>query len=1067
MKKLLSFLFLSIVIIEVNCQNASVREEYISFPTYPFSEPDPVAKPGQIYPYFRFDGYSTTATGKKIKMVVLENKWIKVWMTPEIGGKVWGALDKKNNRYFIYYNNVVKFRDIAMRGAWTSGGIEFNFGRFGHAPTTATPVDYLIRNNPDGSASCFVGSIDLPSGTEWRVEVRLPGDKAWMEINSYWNNPTNMRTSLYHWQTAAADAGNDLQFYFPGNAYIDHSGNAFSWPLMSNGRDISLYRNNNYNSSHSYHILGEYADWFAGYYHDSDYGFGHLTRYPEKPGKKIWIWDLSRAGAIWKDLLTDTARGNTQYIEMQTGLLFNQEADESTMSPFKHRFFEPGAIENFTEYWFPLSNVKGVSSISKEGILNAVKDVNGYILRFQSLAYINDTLQITDKEGKVLYEFAIKMEPEQVFEKNVGLKTDNAIIKLAGGEMFFNLQENKTGFSDRPLTTLKDFNWGSVYGLYTRGIEKSRQRLYSEAEGFFTKCLELDQSFLPALTSLADIDFRRLKFDDAEKKLLKVISFDTYDPDANFLYGVLLLKKHEYNKASDAFGVTLRTPQYRSISLNQLALIALREKKLAEAREYVSEALLYNGMDKNIYRTAVAVARLMGDHKTCNSLLEHLLSIDPLCHFAYFEKYLTGKGPGSKKEFTSNITGELNFETYIELSLWYYDAGLKDEAFEVMELCPENPLGDLLTAFLASGRGDNVKSDFYYQRALNAGDRLVFPHREEYAEVLKWAGDRNPGWKVKYYSALLYWSRQRPELAKEYFDECGDQPDSYSFYLARGRYRDQTGSDGEADYIKALGYGADSWRPYNILHDYYISKNQYGKALEISQKAIKIFKTYIIRFDHAVSLLYTGKYDECIAILENTEILPHEGAADGRRVWENASLMNALRYYSLKNYRKALLYAKNGYRWPENLGVGKPFKVDERAENYISSLIFKKLGQNKESYDLLIKVANYNEGKPEDGSSLEFLSFLALNNLGRKEEATTYFNRWLDLCKSKRIAEWAELVSEKVTKKSVGQSHAYTVEVKEGKDQPWIPEGTDPYFRIINEIVQSDQTVTDLWIINP
>lgn len=39
----------------------------------------------------------------------------------------------------------MKFRDIAMRGPWTSGGIEFNFGIIGHAPTTSTPVDYLTK----------------------------------------------------------------------------------------------------------------------------------------------------------------------------------------------------------------------------------------------------------------------------------------------------------------------------------------------------------------------------------------------------------------------------------------------------------------------------------------------------------------------------------------------------------------------------------------------------------------------------------------------------------------------------------------------------------------------------------------------------------------------------------------------------------------------------------------------------------------------------------------------------------------------------------------------------------
>jgi hypothetical protein len=37
----------------------------------------------------------------------------------------------------------VKFRDVAMRGPWTSGGIEANYGIIGHTPNCATPVDYV------------------------------------------------------------------------------------------------------------------------------------------------------------------------------------------------------------------------------------------------------------------------------------------------------------------------------------------------------------------------------------------------------------------------------------------------------------------------------------------------------------------------------------------------------------------------------------------------------------------------------------------------------------------------------------------------------------------------------------------------------------------------------------------------------------------------------------------------------------------------------------------------------------------------------------------------------------
>ncbi len=40
----------------------------------------------------------------------------------------------------------MKFRNISLRGPWTSGGIEFNFGVIGHTPATATPVDYVTKN---------------------------------------------------------------------------------------------------------------------------------------------------------------------------------------------------------------------------------------------------------------------------------------------------------------------------------------------------------------------------------------------------------------------------------------------------------------------------------------------------------------------------------------------------------------------------------------------------------------------------------------------------------------------------------------------------------------------------------------------------------------------------------------------------------------------------------------------------------------------------------------------------------------------------------------------------------
>ncbi len=95
--------------------------------------------------------------------MVLENEYIEVFVLPDVGGKVWGAVVKETGHEFIYRNEVMKFRNISLRGPWTSGGIEFNFGVIGHTPATATPVDYTTRENEDGSVSVIVGAMDLPS----------------------------------------------------------------------------------------------------------------------------------------------------------------------------------------------------------------------------------------------------------------------------------------------------------------------------------------------------------------------------------------------------------------------------------------------------------------------------------------------------------------------------------------------------------------------------------------------------------------------------------------------------------------------------------------------------------------------------------------------------------------------------------------------------------------------------------------------------------------------------------------------------------------------------------------
>jgi hypothetical protein len=216
MKKIYGFILLLGFSGELSAQSpAQIRESTKSYKTYPFSRPDPSAPSKTIYPYFRYNGFTNIPEQKNWKTVELENDYIRITILPEVGGKIWNAVDKKTGRSFIYNNEVVKFRDIAMRGPWTSGGIEPNYGIIGHTPNCATPVDYLTRSNADGSVSCFIGTLDLLTQTWWTIEVRLPKDKAWFTTRSFWQNNFRLEQPYYTWMNTGLPAGDDLEFVYP------------------------------------------------------------------------------------------------------------------------------------------------------------------------------------------------------------------------------------------------------------------------------------------------------------------------------------------------------------------------------------------------------------------------------------------------------------------------------------------------------------------------------------------------------------------------------------------------------------------------------------------------------------------------------------------------------------------------------------------------------------------------------------------------------------------------------------------------------------------------------------
>ncbi len=996
-KWLALFFMFALGLARAAAQPATVAEEKRTFKTYPFSDPDPVPLVGPIYPYFRFQGYSVSGRDQEWNMVSLENPYIKVLVAPQIGGKVWGAVEKSTGREFIYLNKSVKFRQIAMRGPWTSGGIEFNFGLIGHAPTTATPVDYLLLQEPDGSASCISGAIDLPSRTYWRVRIRVPKDAAVLEAECLWFNPTPVHDSLYHWMTGAEDVADDLKYLYPGTHYIGHDGRAFSWPLDEAGRDLSYYRNNNFGSHKSYHILGEYGEAFGGYFENSGFGYGHWAFYDDKPGMKLWLWSLARDGEIWTGLLSDGRTRN--YTEPQTGLLYNQAGGDSGLTPFKHAFFAPQSVFRWKEIWFPIKDIGGLVAASPYAALNVTPHDGKVKIGLCPLRPVDDEL-VVSVGGKELLRQRLVLHPMESFIQELDADSPEGVISVELGKekLRWTSRDRETNALHRPLASPPDFDWNSAEGLFIAGEELARQRLWDEALPKLLACLEKEPYHLRALSRTAELYFRRAEFDRALEFCRRALAIDTYDPGANFIYGIVNRRLGRTADAKSGFGWAARSMEYRSAAYEQLAELSLLEKNLSRAEEYAGRAIDYNRYNLNARWVAAVTHRLRGDKAAALDGIDGILAVDPLSHFARLERHFLDRKAIDRRSVDALIRNELPHETYLELAVAYFNLGLEEEAGEILAMSPSYPVADYWLAYLLREK-DPAKSRQHLERAVGAKPDFVFPYRLETIPVLQWASGEKESWKTTYYLALILWNIGRVDEARAMFRGLGRLPDWSPFYLARARLlaAEAEGDDEVvlADLRKAVELDRTNWRAWKALGEAHEGSGRFDLALQASKTVYDLYpEKFILAMDYAKSLLHTGDYEACLEILDRTVILPYEGAWEGHDLYRQANLFAALEALKSGSPRKASKFASRAKLWPEHLGVGKPYEVDERLEDFILGLAAEKAGNLGAARKFYEAAAAANARFRIGPSAGNFAGAAALQRLGRDGEAAEFLASW-------------------------------------------------------------------------
>jgi len=965
--KMLALTLLSVLTMCSLAHAADVREEKQTIKTYPFSGPNPIAvRAGEdvmqkIYPYYSFDDLAYEGAPQVWNVIHLENPYIDAFVLPATGGKLIGAVEKSSQKDFIYYNRVEKFRSIAMRGPWTSGGIEANFGLIGHAPSTASPVDYLIRKNPDGSVSCIVGTMDLPSRTEWRVEYRIPADKAYIEARSLWYNPQPFNQSYYVWMNVAQKLRDDLEFVLPGDKYITHNYAVPSepWPITKDDRNLALNRNRKDNDDDSLFVHGKLQDFSGGYWHDWQFGYGHWARHEEVPGQKLFLWSMSRAGAIWQDLLTDN---DGPYLEAQTGRLLDQS---------DHEFFAPGSTDHWRELYFPYKKIGPMVKATPYGALNVRNDGNSLTVSFCALQSLAEDLTVS-AEGKAVAHDRIVLKPLEVYQKTFPVSVKSGQLRVGVGDKLSYTDDPNADVLKRPFH-FHNADESSVEGLYQSAEREEKERNYKSALRKYQSVVEREPLHVAALTRLAELYCRRAQYDQALDYARKALDIAMYNADANYIYGIIATRLGDLVDAKETLGWAERSMKYRSAAYGDLGGIYLQERNFNLAEDYLHQSLSYDAYNIRTYQLLATALRLHKQPDKARETLSRILDIDPLNHLARFEQYLLDPSPAALSEFKSMIRSELPHETYLEIAAYYSNLKLDDDALKVLEVAPEQATVRYWQAYLLRNESPE-RSREVLSRAGALSPYLVFPFRAESIPVFEWAAAERPNdWKPKYYLGLIYWGMQRDDDALKMWSECGEQPDYAPAYISRA-ILEQVASpqQAKADFERAYSTDKKDWRTSYHLADYYLQAGMNDKALKVAIAASRQFpKEDAVRILLARTYLHGGRYADCYGVLAKASILPYEGQNDVHQLWVESLVTQALADMKKGGYQEAVGHLEASREFPERLGTGKPDDPDYRIQDYLESFCYEKLKMTSKAEEAHARIKAWHSRHGEGNAEIE------------------------------------------------------------------------------------------------
>jgi tetratricopeptide (TPR) repeat protein len=1006
------------------------REEIVTLPTYLAAPADknPRFYSGRtyqgakatFYPYPVSDQMTERREDRKYKALALENKYVEFSVLPELGGRIFTAVDKGNNYDFFYRQHVIKPALIGMLGAWISGGVEYNVPHH-HRASSFMPVDHTIVEEPDGSKTIWVGETELRHRLRWILGMTLRPDRSYIEMTVKIFNRTAEAQSFLFWINPAVHANTNYQVLFPPSTEwaVQHGKPEFaSWPMArqvyggtdyTRGVDISWWKN--HPSPVSFFAWHCEEDFFGGYDHGRQAGVVQISNHHVSPGKKFFEWGNGPEGEMWTKILSDQ---DGPYLELMAGSYSDNQPDYS--------WCEPGEVKVFKHYWYPVRQLGGVKNANTEAAVN-LEVTNGIAnVAFNTTARHGDAL-VTLKAGeRVFFEKELLIAPDEPFAERIPVPAGSppesvaASLSVDGRELVSYKPTKPEGApmpepAKRPIAP-KDI--ATAEELYLTGLRI--EQLYSPAFDpvpYYMEALKRDSGDYRANTALASLYCRQGRFDEAEPLLRAAIDRATKnyirskDCEAQYYLGVVLRTQGKNRAARDAFYRAIWDQAWQTAGYAALAELACAQGNFNEALELVERSLGAGVLNTRANELRISLFRKQGKQAEATTASKQLLATDPLNPRALHELVLMARARGKKAEsevaeLNRTMRGEVT--SYLELAIDYASAGLYPEAIDVLETfqgvaIEPNSINPLVLYYLGAYRdkaGQAEKALAEYKKAAEMPADYCFPHQHEAAPILRRAIEANPqdGRALLYLGNLLF--DHQPDKAIAAWEKAVQlEPKSGLVQRNLGLARAQAQKDlpgAIACLEKAVTLNADDSR---LLYELDVIYEANGTPLEkrldlLEQRQQTVSKRDDTLTRRVILLTASGKVDAAMRILREHHFHNWEGNSGLHDVYVDACFRSGtLRLRSgktadaLEDFQAALLY-------PANQEVGKGRREQRVAQSqYLIGVALEKQGNMTNAQAAFTRAAGAREGGT---SEVQYYKGLALQRTGKADEAEKLFS---------------------------------------------------------------------------